>query len=768
MLFRPVGTSKMNRIQGAFVTEEEIAKVCNFWAKQGEPDFDEELLEAKEPEVEEGAEGEFSPDQDDLLADAARIVVESETASVSMIQRRLRVGYTRAGRLIDMLERRGIISGYEGSKPRQVLVSQSELPRLLERLASGDDRRRRGRPTTRRPSLASSRSSPSRARPPPRRATIGRDERRATGRDEDRRAARGRQDPRLARPRRGRGSDQDPSQVPARARGRALGRSAEQRLCEGISAQLRGAPRPRRRGDRRRVPPPGRGRGGALDAPSGRPGTRGAPATRPATTGLQPPALGARRAAGARGRGRRDHRRPNRRWGRHRAGPARAHRRWPGRRQGRSRQLEAHARHGRARVPGPRPGRGVPGRGRWGGADRRAAAQRRRSRAGSSARASSCASRPGSSPTSWRSRSPARAAACRASTARPRSRSRRRATWSRRGVQGRTARERPRRNPGHRDRGDHCEDHRPQRPLGLRAARRARNRGRPHPRRRRPPRGPRGGAAVHGRGGLRPDRHQRRAGSDRRRPDRRDRRALRRGGARARHRDGGEDRRDHRRLRPADAVVPTMRCRRRIASRRWSRGAPKRSTRPGPHRGWWFRSRTARSSSSCQVRRASCTPCGRRRWRPRRSARCSTGPSPTRSRRCGCSACPSPRSRSRCARSAPRRIYRRSRSPPACAAASSRSTCAIVPAPISTARRSSPGWSSATSGSSSASTAPTIDEQVAALLRDGPHDRARRSPCTAGLLAARLADPPGASALPARRRRRLLQPGEDRAARRAR
>jgi len=137
MLFRPVGTSKMNRIQGAFVTEEEIARVCGHWAKQGEPEFDEELLEAKEPEVADGAEAEFSPDQDDLLADAARVVVESETASVSMIQRRLRVGYTRAGRLIDMLERRGIISGYEGSKPRQVLVSQSELPRLLERLADG-------------------------------------------------------------------------------------------------------------------------------------------------------------------------------------------------------------------------------------------------------------------------------------------------------------------------------------------------------------------------------------------------------------------------------------------------------------------------------------------------------------------------------------------------------------------------------------------------------------------------------------------------------
>jgi DNA segregation ATPase FtsK/SpoIIIE, S-DNA-T family len=137
MLFRPIGTSKMSRIQGAFVTEDEIARVCGHWARQGEPEFDEELLVASEPEVTEGGEGDLSPDADDLLADAARIVVESETASVSMIQRRLRVGYTRAGRLIDMLERRGIISGYEGSKPRQVLVSQAELPRLLERLASG-------------------------------------------------------------------------------------------------------------------------------------------------------------------------------------------------------------------------------------------------------------------------------------------------------------------------------------------------------------------------------------------------------------------------------------------------------------------------------------------------------------------------------------------------------------------------------------------------------------------------------------------------------
>ncbi len=131
MLFRPAGTSKMQRIQGAFITEAEIAKITEKWSDQGEPDFAEELLEAALPASEEGGDDDFDPDADDLLDQAAHLVVESGTASVSMIQRRLRVGYTRAGRLIDMLERRGIISGYEGSKPRQVLVSLADLPRVL-------------------------------------------------------------------------------------------------------------------------------------------------------------------------------------------------------------------------------------------------------------------------------------------------------------------------------------------------------------------------------------------------------------------------------------------------------------------------------------------------------------------------------------------------------------------------------------------------------------------------------------------------------------
>ena len=131
MLFRGPGTSKLNRIQGAFVSEEEIARITDFWSEQGEPEFAQELLSEATPVKDESADGDFDPDQDDLLDEAIQLVVDTETASVSMIQRRLRVGYTRAGRLVDMLERRGVISGYEGSKPRQVLITAADLPRVL-------------------------------------------------------------------------------------------------------------------------------------------------------------------------------------------------------------------------------------------------------------------------------------------------------------------------------------------------------------------------------------------------------------------------------------------------------------------------------------------------------------------------------------------------------------------------------------------------------------------------------------------------------------
>ena len=128
MLFKPLGTSRLQRLQGAYVSEEEVALVVEQCRSQRGQDLDESLLEAPEAAYEESDEdGEFDPDEDPLLDKAIEIVVQTQTASVSLLQRRLRVGYTRAGRLVDMLERRGIISGYEGSKPRRVLVSEADL-----------------------------------------------------------------------------------------------------------------------------------------------------------------------------------------------------------------------------------------------------------------------------------------------------------------------------------------------------------------------------------------------------------------------------------------------------------------------------------------------------------------------------------------------------------------------------------------------------------------------------------------------------------------
>jgi DNA segregation ATPase FtsK/SpoIIIE, S-DNA-T family len=133
MLFKPLGTSRLQRVQGAYVSEEEIALVVEQCRSQRGQELDESLLEAPEGVFadEDGEDGEFDPDEDPLLDRAIEIVVQTQTASVSLLQRRLRVGYTRAGRLIDMLERRGIISGYEGSKPRRVLVDESQLPTLV-------------------------------------------------------------------------------------------------------------------------------------------------------------------------------------------------------------------------------------------------------------------------------------------------------------------------------------------------------------------------------------------------------------------------------------------------------------------------------------------------------------------------------------------------------------------------------------------------------------------------------------------------------------
>jgi len=139
MLFSPVGSNKVQRIQGAYIDEEQVAEITEAWRRQGEPEFHEELLEEVESDEPSGGDEDvLHPDEDPLLEEAIALVAQMGTASTSMLQRRLRLGYTRAGRLIDMLERRGIISGYEGSKPRQVLITEADVPRILSHLAEAD------------------------------------------------------------------------------------------------------------------------------------------------------------------------------------------------------------------------------------------------------------------------------------------------------------------------------------------------------------------------------------------------------------------------------------------------------------------------------------------------------------------------------------------------------------------------------------------------------------------------------------------------------
>lgn len=118
MLFMPMGSSKPIRVQGAFMTDQEVETIVNYVRDQGEAKYDETLV----PEVDESQTG-GDEELDELYDQAVQIVLEGKQASVSLLQRRMRVGYTRAARLIDSMEARGIIGPYEGSKPREVLVS---------------------------------------------------------------------------------------------------------------------------------------------------------------------------------------------------------------------------------------------------------------------------------------------------------------------------------------------------------------------------------------------------------------------------------------------------------------------------------------------------------------------------------------------------------------------------------------------------------------------------------------------------------------------
>ena len=127
MLFAPVGASKPTRVQGAFVTDKEVEAVVKFIKANSEVKYDEDVLE----KIQNGVEGakpqtEEEDDVDPLLNEVISLVVEIGQASTSLIQRRFKVGYARAARIIDQMEARGVISGFEGTKPRQVLITKQE------------------------------------------------------------------------------------------------------------------------------------------------------------------------------------------------------------------------------------------------------------------------------------------------------------------------------------------------------------------------------------------------------------------------------------------------------------------------------------------------------------------------------------------------------------------------------------------------------------------------------------------------------------------
>ena len=134
MLFYPSGASKATRVQGAFISDGDVEKIVDFLKRDGETVYNEDILETieKANTSDRDLEAENSEDDeaDPFLAEAIEAVIEIGSASASLIQRRFKVGYARAGRIIDQMEARGIISGYQGSKPREVLMSKERWQEL--------------------------------------------------------------------------------------------------------------------------------------------------------------------------------------------------------------------------------------------------------------------------------------------------------------------------------------------------------------------------------------------------------------------------------------------------------------------------------------------------------------------------------------------------------------------------------------------------------------------------------------------------------------
>ena len=129
MLFAPVGCQKPIRVQGCFVSDGEIESIANY-LKSSENEYDSDIIDEIEKnavaEKEKSSGEESGGDGDPMIPEAVKCVVEAGQASTSLLQRRLRLGYARAGRLIDEMEQMGIVGPHEGSKPRQVLITYQQ------------------------------------------------------------------------------------------------------------------------------------------------------------------------------------------------------------------------------------------------------------------------------------------------------------------------------------------------------------------------------------------------------------------------------------------------------------------------------------------------------------------------------------------------------------------------------------------------------------------------------------------------------------------
>jgi len=143
MLFYPIGATKPVRVQGAFISDKDVEKVVDFIKSNGEARYNENIIEEIEKSNKSDKELDEMNDEDDVdpfLVDAIEMVIDLGQASTSFIQRKFKVGYARAGRIIDQMEERNIISGYEGSKPRQVLITKERWEeQKMSKAPEGDD-----------------------------------------------------------------------------------------------------------------------------------------------------------------------------------------------------------------------------------------------------------------------------------------------------------------------------------------------------------------------------------------------------------------------------------------------------------------------------------------------------------------------------------------------------------------------------------------------------------------------------------------------------